>query len=96
MEEKQTLYGFWYYDICPFMLGGIIEKFGEDGYIYPKGYRGMGFKPVAILPDDTGKEALKELKVLRYKWNELEQGLKLEYRNKARKLVGLDPVKPKE
>ncbi len=92
MRAKQTLYAFWSYDLCPYVLGGIVEKFLADGYIRAKGYTGMKFKPLAILPDEEGKEALLRLKALRQDYDVEEKKLKKKYKNAVRKMIGLEEV----
>ncbi len=87
---KQKLYAFWSYDLCPYMLGGEVERFADDGMIVAKGYQGMKFKPLAILPDKAGKEALKFLKKIRADYDKAEKDLKKKYKDAARKLVGLE------
>ena len=90
MSAKQTLYAFWSYDLCPYVLGGVVEKFLEHGYIRAKGYTGMKFKPLAILPDKEGKEALLRLKALREDYDIEEKKLKKKYKNTVRKMLGLE------
>ena len=46
--KDQTLYAFWDYDQCPYMLGGIVEKFVEGGKVRIKGYQGFCFKPISF------------------------------------------------
>ena len=96
MSEKQVLYGFWNYDICPYMLGGIIDRFTKTGNIIVRGYCSMSFKPIAILPDEVGKTALLELKKLESEAREAERHLKRGYQNAARKLVGLPIIEWKK
>jgi hypothetical protein len=88
--QKQTLYAFWRYDLCPYMLGGVVERFRSNGNVVAKGYNGMSFKPIAILPDQDGALALKLLKELRSEYGDKEKELKKKYAHSARKLVGLE------
>lgn len=89
-KPNQILYAFWDYDSCPYMLGGIIQGFLPSGNVKVKGYDGMAFKPIAILPDEAGKKALTKLKQLRYKYAEEEKKLKLEYQKLARINIELE------
>ena len=88
--KKQTLYAFWDYDLCPYMLGGELIEFTDTGNIRAKGYDGMSFKPIAILPGQTGKDALKLLKELRHNYSKQEKELKTRFKEAARGLVGLE------
>jgi hypothetical protein len=87
--KKQKLYAFWKYDLCPYMLGGVVESFQSNGSVTVKGYPGMAFKPIAILPDIAGDTALAKLQILRSKYDEASKDLKRQYSDKARALVGL-------
>jgi hypothetical protein len=94
MEMKQILYAFWKYDICPYMLGGEVEQFRPDGSVAVKGYDGFALKPLTILPEDSGKEALDTLKMLITEYQERERELKDDYRRRAHEIVGLSPGRP--
>jgi len=94
-HKDQTLYGFWSYDLCPYMLGGVIEGFTDKGNIIPRGYQGYSFKPIAIIPDDNGKKALDELRVLRAKYDNMAKALKHEYKNAALRNIGLPEIEEK-
>ena len=87
---QQKLYAFWEYDLCPYMLGGVVKEFTLSGKVRVKGYDGMAFKPIAILPEKSGRDALETLKELRYVYADAEIALKKIYSKKARKLVGLE------
>ena len=92
INKDQILYAFWDYDLCPYMLGGIITIFTEKGNVRVKGYDGMAFKPIAILPGESGKKALTRLKQLRYEYAEKEKALKEDYRTRARINIALEAV----
>ncbi len=87
MDKK--LYAFWKYDLCPYMLGAEIEKFTELGNIVPKGYQGHSFKPIAILADEEGKQAIEELDKIKNEFRKRDLKLKKELGNEALKLVYL-------
>lgn len=89
--KDQTLYGFWSYDLCPYILGAEIEGFTNIGNIIPKGYQGS-FYPIAILPDEAGQEALKKLRKLWEDYFEIKIQMNLKYKNAARELVGIPKV----
>jgi len=91
--KKQVLVAFWEYDICPYMLGGIIKSFQDDGRVVVEGYPGMAFKPIAILPETAGIIALANLRVIRDEYAYQEQNLRHEYKNIARVNIGLVALK---
>ena len=89
IKNNQTLYAFWDYDLCPYMLGGVIQGFLSSGNVKVKGYDGMSFKPIAILPDDTGRKALARLRNLQDQYRIEEKEIKSKYKELARVNVGL-------
>jgi hypothetical protein len=91
-KPNQILYAFWDYDLCPYMLGGIVKGFTSKGNVIVRGYDGMSFKPIAILPDGAGKKALARLKEIRAEYDLNEKALKKTYRLKARLNVGLPGI----
>lgn len=87
--KEQTLYAFWNYDVCPYMIGGEITEFVSGGKVHVKGYGTMRFKPIAILADDDGKNALATLIKLRYISSQAIKTLKMKFKNEARLNIGL-------
>lgn len=87
--QTQTLYAFWKYDLCPYVLGGKIIKFCEDGYISAEGYNGMRFKPLAILPDQHGRNALRQITELQTEYRMAEKALKHTFAKKAQKALDI-------
>lgn len=68
--QPQVLYAFWRYDLFPFVLGGEITTFHDDGRITAKGFGGYaGFKPIKVLPEGAGKALLAKLKILKDKYD---------------------------
>lgn len=61
MEKKY--YAFWKYDSAPYLLGGEIEEFKSDGRVKIKGFTGMLFHPVKIVPLATGIKLKKLLDI---------------------------------
>lgn len=92
-KPNQILYAFWDYDLCPYMLGGIIQGFLSSGNVKVKGYDGMSFKPITILPDEAGRKALARLKEIRAEYDLNEKALKKTYKTKALMNVGLAEIK---
>ena len=88
-RPKQKLYAFWSYDLCPYYLGGQITEFLDNGRVKAKGYQNMTFKPLAILPDKAGENALNMLKDIREQWRIAEKNLKDKYKNAVEELIGL-------
>lgn len=94
-QEEQTLYGFWKNDHPPYILGGTIRRFGAGGYIETKEFPTFRFKPIAILPDSEGAEAIKVLDKLYSAFSEELKELRLEYRILGLKAIGLhDEAQP--
>lgn len=52
MNEKY--YAFWKYDGIPYLLGGEVTEFKPNGQVSVKGYTGMLFYPVKVVPLDEG------------------------------------------
>lgn len=52
MNEKY--YAFWKYDDIPYLLGGEVTEFKPNGQVSVKGYTGMLFYPVKVVPLDEG------------------------------------------
>lgn len=55
IDTSKPLYGFWKYDVPPFILGGKIEKITDNDKIAVKGYTGCLFTPIAITTIEDGK-----------------------------------------
>jgi hypothetical protein len=86
--EKQTLYAFWDYDLCPYIIGGEVKVMRPNGRVVVQGYLGMLFKPIAILPDEAGLTALNQIRSLRGEYSEAESALKKAYKKEALKVIG--------
>ena len=52
MDKKY--YAFWRYDTVPYLLGGEVIEFKPNGQVSVKGYTGMLFNPVKVVPLDKG------------------------------------------
>lgn len=52
MDKKY--YAFWRYDTVPYLLGGEVTEFKPNGQVSVKGYTGMLFYPVKVVPLDEG------------------------------------------
>jgi len=87
--KNQILYAFWNYDLCPYVLGGRVKSFTSDGGVRIEGMPGMIFKPIAILPDKAGMDALEMIREIAVKFKKEEQKLKDKYRNEAKFVLGL-------
>lgn len=62
------LYAFWRYDRFPYVLGGEIVRWREDGAVETKGFGpGQWFHPIKILPVEAGKKLRAELEALEEK-----------------------------
>lgn len=91
-SDKQILYMFWNYDICPFMLSGIVDYFCDSGRVAPKGYQGMSFQPLAIIPDIAGKIAHDSLTNIKNQYKEKSLALKKQYQDAALRNINLKPL----
>lgn len=58
---NKPLFAFWRYDRFPFVLGGEVIEMYDDGHVTAKGYTGMMFRPIKILPLEAGKTLKKKL-----------------------------------
>ena len=57
----QRLGAFWEYDLFPHYLFGEILSMTPDGNVVIKGYQGMTFKPVKIMPFDDGENIWRQI-----------------------------------
>ena len=60
----KKLFAFWRYDQFPFVLGAEVEDIDDDGWVKAKGYDGMKFKPIKIVPAEVGEQISSLLKKL--------------------------------
>ena len=51
---NKRYYAFWKYDSVPNLLGGEVTEFKPNGQVSVKGYTGMLFYPVKVVPLDEG------------------------------------------
>ena len=86
--KKQTLYAFWDYDVCPYMIGGEVKEIRPNGRVVVQGYMGMSFKPLAILPDEAGLDALKKIRKYQQQCSDLIGSIKEGYKKAALKAIG--------
>ena len=89
---KQILYMFWSYDRCPYMLSGIVDYFCDSGRVAPKGYQGMSFKPLAIIPDIAGKLAHDRLADMKRQYEKEAMALKKQYEGTALRNINLSSL----
>ncbi|NIQ88646.1 MAG: hypothetical protein GWN93_06025 [Deltaproteobacteria bacterium] len=86
----QELYVFWKYDQPPYVLGAKVEKFYDDGKVEPKGYLCFHVKPITILPDGPGREAMERLIVLKNEFRQHEHDLREDTRRRAYELLCME------
>ena len=70
------LYAFWKYDEFPYVLGGTVLTFLEDGDVTVRGHKGMAVTPVKIVPWAAGVEL-----------HAMLNGVKEEYRQAQQKIL---------
>lgn len=78
----EKLFALWKYNGYDYetLLGGTVDKIREDGYISTKEYGpGNYFKPVKILPLETGKKLLEDFKKILSERDQQYLKLKKEY-----------------
>lgn len=88
-KRKQEQYAFWYYDLCPYVLGGKVSSPMQGGLVFPDGFQGMGFKPLAVIRGKKGRAALDSVNRLMGEYFEKSRALKAEYRSYAQLAIGL-------
>lgn len=81
--HNKKLYAFWKYDRFPYLLGGLIVDFKDDGFVTVEGYRGMKFKPIKILPFDAGKALQAKLDALEQAYDKQQRSLHEDFRKQA-------------
>ena len=85
-KKTKEFYGFWKYDLFPYLVGGVIHSPCEENG-YPDsciGYwkwsnTGYFVKPFAILPLKTGKKLQDKIDEIKDKYQREEQDLKNKY-----------------
>ena len=80
---NQSLYVFWKYDLCPYMLGAEVNKFWPNGKVEPRGYPGFAVEPLAIMPEDEGAKVLLNLCILQTEYREEEKKLRTRFEKMA-------------
>lgn len=86
---------FWGYDLYPYCLSGEVveasKELGEDllpEWIKARGYDGMWFKPIALIPADLGgKQIAEALDILRKELENKKNQLHREYVEKAKAIA---------
>jgi len=65
------LYAFWKLGCFPYVLGGEIVRWRDDGCVETKEYGpGLWWKPIKILPVEAGKKLRAELEALKEREDE--------------------------
>ena len=81
---KFELYGFWKYDLFPYVLGGKVTKLKEniiETENYGPGYR---FKVIKLMPLVEGLELKEKLNALENDYDLAQEKLKSEYKTKLK------------
>jgi hypothetical protein len=53
--KADELFAFWRYDQFPYVLGGTVERMRPDGDVRTVEYGYMWFKPIKLMPLESGK-----------------------------------------
>lgn len=82
-------YAFWEYDIPPFLLGGVVEKVDEEGYVTIENrYQGYRFRPVAVVPLKEGLKMQKKLDKAERKYRKRMEKAKNDILDTVHRMVG--------
>lgn len=73
VPARDDLWAVWRYDQFPYYLCAQVEKFTPDGRVYVKGYTGMVFRPVTILPGKKGEDFRRYLTAARTVYREMQE-----------------------
>lgn len=68
----QKLYAFWHYDYVTVLHGEVLD-FTPEGRVKVKGYDGMAFTPLRILPLAEGKKVAAKFDAFREEHRKLER-----------------------
>ena len=83
---KDKYYAFWKYDLFPYLLGGIVSKMNERGMVYIESYQSW-FRPIIILPHESGEKIMKQLSELEKEYNKEKQQLLETYKTKLKDIA---------
>jgi hypothetical protein len=83
----QQLYAFWKYDHYPYYLGGEILQVLDSGRVRVRGYDGMTFAPIKIIPAETGRKIKVELGELARAYTAASKMLEDEWRDRVNKAL---------
>ena len=67
------LYAFWKYDQFPYVLGGEVLTFLEDGAVTVRGYQGKAFTPIKVVPWAAGVELHAMLNEVKEEYRQAQQ-----------------------
>lgn len=81
--QPQALYAFWKYDHYPYHLGGELIQVLDSGRVRVKGYDGMTFTPIKIVPFEIGQKIKAELDKLRAAHATAHSEFENEWRSRA-------------
>jgi hypothetical protein len=87
------LFGFWKYDLFPFMLGGElteacpVDKYPGPGFFYCPRYQGW-FKPFLVVSEKDGLAMKAKLDALTTQYRLEQEKLLEKFKQEATKIVG--------
>ena len=89
---KQKLMAFWQYDLFPkIMLYGEVERMEAGGFVSIKGYTGMMFNPIIILPWKEGQKKAEKFETIKAEYDAKMKKAKSEFYEELKKEVGFKP-----
>ena len=85
------LYAIWKYAGFPHFLCGEVKEILPSGDVRVKGYDGMIFQPIKIVPEDAGKKIVEVLGDLRIPHRRAKERFDAEWLAKANTAIGGAP-----
>lgn len=76
---NQELYAFWEYDLYPYTLSGTVEQITSAGLVKTKEFGNSLFRPIAILPLETGLQIAKKMKELDSSYRKAKSDIEEEF-----------------
>jgi hypothetical protein len=83
----RDIYAIWQYDHFPYYLGGEVIDVLESGRVRVKGFDGMSFEPIKLLPAFAGRALVEQLNLLKLEHRKAEAEFISSWRAKVDKLV---------
>lgn len=79
---NQELYAFWEYDLYPYLLGGTVTQITSTGAVKTKEFGNSLFRPIIILPLESGIQLANKLKELDSEYRKARCDIELDFTQK--------------